>query len=80
MPWAQSSAASVQLDELRFDDLRDDVAKLTQTAIANFPRMRLGGSARRADGQRHVGIFGVGEDEILAAARVGVDAGQLGVE
>ena len=30
--------------------------------------------------QRHVGVLGVGEDELLAAARVGVDAGEFLVE
>ena len=36
--------------------------------------------AGRADGQGHVGVLGVGEDEILAAVRVGVNASQFCVE
>ena len=30
--------------------------------------------------ERHVGVLGVGEDEVLAAVRIGVDAGQFFVE
>ena len=63
-----------------FDDLRDDVAELGEAAVADFAGVRFRRLARGADGQRHVGVLGVGEDEVLAAARVGVDAGQLQVE
>ncbi len=37
---------------------------------------RLAGSAKA---QRHVGVLGVGDDE-LAAVRIGVDRGELAVE
>ena len=46
-------------------------------AIAHLAAVRFGRPARRADGQGHVGVLGVGEDEILAAVRVGVNAGQF---
>ena len=62
------------------DDLRDDVAELGQAAVAQLAAVRLGRAAGGADGQGHVGVLGVGEDEVLAAVRVGVDAGQFEVE
>src|SRR5262249_13557040 len=40
----------------------------------------LGRPAGGADGQGHVGVLGVGEDEVLGAVRVGVDAGQFPVQ
>ncbi len=66
--------------QLCFDDLRDDVAELGQGAIAQLAAVGLRRTAGGADGQGHVGVLGVGEDEVLAAVRVGVDAGQLEVE
>ena len=66
--------------QLRLDDLRDDVAELGQSAIAQFAAVRFRRAAGRADGQGHVGVLGVGEDEVLAAVRIGVDAGEFDVE
>ena len=66
--------------ELLFDDARDDVAELCEAAIANFAGMRFRRLPRSADGQRHIGVLGVGEDEILAAARVRVDTPELRVK
>ena len=58
----------------------DDVAELGEGAIAQLAAVRFRRAAGRADGQGHVGVLGVGEDEVLAAVRIGVDAGQLHVE
>jgi hypothetical protein len=55
-------------------------AELAERAVAQLAAVGLGRAARGADGQRHVGVLGVGEDEVLAAVRVGVDAPQLDVE
>ncbi len=41
--------------------------------------MHLGRAAGCTEPERHVGVLGVGDDE-LAAARVGVDRGELAVE
>ncbi len=48
--------------------------------IAHLAAVRFGRAARRADGQGHVGVLGVGEDEVLAAVRIGVNARQLLIE
>jgi len=42
--------------------------------------MRLGRTAGSADGQGHVSVLGVGEDEVLAAVGIGVDASESLVE
>ena len=66
--------------EALFNYLLDDLAKLGQAAIAQFAAMGFRRLAGRADGESHVGVLGIGKDEILAAARVGVDALQLAVQ
>jgi len=66
--------------EFLLDDLHDDVTKLAEAAIAQLAAMGLGRTSRRADGEGHVGVLGVGEDEVLAAVRVGVNALQFLVE
>src|SRR5688572_10155038 len=39
--------------------------------------MCLGGHAWSADPKRHIGILGVGEDEVLRARRIGMDVGEF---
>ena len=62
------------------DDLLDDVAEFGQAAVTQLAAVRLGRLAGRADRQSHVRVLGVGEDEVLAAVRIGVDAGQFLIE
>ena len=57
----------------------DLVAVLGERLEPDLARVRLGRLPRRADAEGHVGVLGVGEDE-LAAVRVGVDRRELAVE
>src|SRR5262249_12078034 len=68
------------VDEPLLDDLLNNLTEFAQAAIADFAGVGLRRTPWGADGQGHVGVLGVGEDEVLADARVGVDAGQLHVE
>ena len=61
-------------------DLADVLAILGQRAHANFAGVHLGRAARGADAECHVGVLGVGQDEVLAAGRIGVNGGQLAIE
>ena len=74
------AAMSMMSTSFCLDDLRDDVAELGEAAIAQLAAVRFRRAAGSADGQGHVGVLGVGEDEVLAAVRIGVDAGQLEIE
>ena len=42
--------------------------------------VKFGVFAGGSDAEGHVGIFGVGEDEVFAAGRIGVNARQLLIE
>ena len=74
---ACNTASALALDEIRE---KAALSKLGQRAVSQLAGMRLRRFPRRADGQRHVGVLGIGKDEILAPLRVGVDALQLEVE
>ncbi|MFO1093556.1 MAG: hypothetical protein U0992_09625 [Planctomycetaceae bacterium] len=62
------------------DDLADLVAELGERAEAGFAVVAFGGEARRADAERHVGVLGIGDDELAASIRIGMDGGELAVE
>ena len=61
-------------------DLADLFAIFGQRAHPHFAGVHFGRAARRADAERHVGILGVGQDELLRARRIGVNGGQFSIE
>ena len=67
------------VDQARAGDQPHLLAVFLERLEADLARVHLGRRARCAEPERHVGVLGVGDDE-FAAARVGVDRGQLAVE
>ena len=59
--------------------LADQLAILVQRAEAALLGVMFGAAARRGDAEGHVGILGVGQDEVLARG-IGEDAGDLLVQ
>src|SRR5262249_1599522 len=62
------------------DHLPDLFAILRQRLEADFAIMTLRRQPRRPDAKPHVRILGIGDDEILAAMRVGMNGSQLAIE
>ena len=62
------------------DHLANLLAILSQRLEPHFPIMPLRRLPRRTDGEAHVGVLRVRDDELFAAARIGMNGGQLAVE
>ena len=67
------------VDQARPGDQPHLIAIFFERLEPDFAGVHLGRAAGRAQAERHVGVLGVGDDE-LAAARVGVDRRELAVE
>ena len=67
------------VDQARPGDQPHLLAIFLERLEPDLAGVHLGRPAGRTEPERHVGVLGVGDDE-LAAARVGVDRGELAVE
>ena len=56
------------------------IAIIGKRAKPQFAIVPLGRLARRTDPERHVGILGVGENELAATGGVGVNGGKFAIE
>ena len=61
-------------------DLANLLAILGQRAEPALAGMHLGRLARHADAKRHIGILGIGQNEVGGARRIGMDGRQLAIE
>ncbi len=62
------------------DDLANLLAIFGQGAEANFAGVHLGRLPGGANAERHVRVFGVGNDEVWRAGGIGMNGGQLLIE
>src|SRR4051794_8907865 len=63
------------VDQALLDDLYDLFTKVLQASVWQVRRPRLERASRGTDGEGHVSVLGIGQDEFLGARRVRMNAG-----
>lgn len=68
------------IDDALPDHLADLLSILGERLEPQFAVMPLRRQPRRAHAERHVGVLGISEDEVLAPGRIGMNGGEFTVE